>query len=193
MEMAGRIPLQERCAEVRQALQGRSDSRRRNSMKPYIVLATYRPKKWRASIVGRELSDLTAELGLQPHIDRYHGPLKLTGRNWSSELLHAEVRRRTFQTSQAESWHFDADLEPKGNPNCAIVLWASTSPTEIRWNEDCSNSSLHGPEIFRPKPFEVVIFNNMHCLHRRPKDVPYRRWVFRQRVNLGPTCDLKLP
>jgi hypothetical protein len=162
-------------------------------MKPYLSLGFYRPTRWRASVVGRELTDLTFELGLLPHIDKYHGPLKLTGRNWSSELLHAEVRRRTFRTNQAESWHFDADLEPNGNPNCAIVLWCSNSPTEIRWNEEHSGSSLHGPEIFRPKSFEVVVFDNMHCLHKRPQGVPYRRWVFRQRVNIGPFCVLKLP
>jgi hypothetical protein len=165
-------------------------------MKPYLVLGTYKPSRWRASVVGRELTDLTAKLGLQPHIDPHHGPLKLSGRNWSSELLHAEVRRRTFKTSQAESWHFDADLEPNGNPNCAIVLWASNSPTEIKWRE-CSSGvdefSKGSKHVYTPKPYEIIVFNNMHCLHRRPVGVPRVRWVFRQRVNPGPECELKLP
>jgi hypothetical protein len=165
-------------------------------MKPYLSLGIYKPSRWRASVVGRELTDLTAELGLIPHIDRHHGPLKLTGRNWSSELLHAEVRRRTFRTNQAESWHFDADLEPKGDPNCIIVLWCSNTPTEIKWQESSCGVNEIGKDsrrIYQPKAYEVVAFHNKHCLHRRPANVPRVRWVYRQRTNLGPSCHLVLP
>ena len=143
-------------------------------MLPFRVLAIYKPSTWTARIVGRELTDLTAKLGYTPHDDPVHGPLSLKGRNWSSVLLHAEVRRRTFATTQAEGWHYDADLSPGGNPNCLICLWASNTPTLIRWK--------HSPEIFQPRPYEVVLFNNMHCEHKRPSNCPKVRWVFRQRL-----------
>jgi hypothetical protein len=162
---------------------------------PYKVLCTYKPSRWRASVVGRELTAITQEFGLQPHIDKSHGPLHLTGRNWVSFPLHAEVRRRTFRTNQAESFHYDADLDPNGDPNCAIVLWASNSPTEIKWKnwpaEDACNPAAS--KIWRPDPYQVVIFNNMHCLHRRPQGVPRIRWIFRQRCSAESAAHLKLP
>lgn len=161
-----------------------------SSMKPYLSLGKYMPSRWRASVVGRELSDLMAKLGLQPHIDRVHGPLRLTGRNWSSEILHAEVRRRTFSTKQAESFHYDGDLEPGANPNCAIVLWASNNPTEIKWRDYYGGAHPAELKIYQPKSYEVVIFHNMHCLHRRPAGVPRIRWVFRQRVSLPTNMEL---
>lgn len=165
-------------------------------MKPYIVLGTYKPSKWRASTVGRELTDLTNRLGLQPHYDPLHGPLELTGRNWVSKVLHAEVRRRTFKTNQAESYHYDGDLQEGSRPNCAIVLWASNSPTEIKWQSNRASLLINGEKldtVFQPKPYEVVIFHNMHCLHRRPAGVPRIRWVFRQRVSLPSKSVLELP
>jgi len=146
-------------------------------MKPFIVLGIYQPERWRAQQIGQDLTDLTARLGLQPHYDPAHGPLKLKGRNWSSPHLHAEVRRRTFKTTQAESFHYDGDLEPNSRPDCGIVLWASNHPTEIKLR----NLDF----VVQPKPYEVVLFHNLSCLHRRPPNVPRIRWVYRQRVQLN--------
>lgn len=159
-------------------------------MKPYLVIGHYKPSRWRASVVGRELTDLTCELGLEPHYDEAHGPLKLTGRNWSNELLHAEVRRRTFHANQAEGYHWDGDLEPNSKPDCAIVTWASNTPTQIKWREQ------HDKEfemVYQAKPYQVIIFRNLACLHRRPPNCPRVRWLFRQRVGLPPKSVLELP
>jgi hypothetical protein len=154
-------------------------------VKPYLVLAIYRPSRWRASTVGQELTAITQELGLQPHQDSSHGPLHLTGRNWVSFLLHAEVRRRTFATKQAEGWHWDSDLDPNGNPNCAIVTWASNNGTQIKWRGE--------EKIYQPSPYEVVVFNNSKCVHRRPPNCPRVRWLFRQRICLDSAKHLELP
>lgn len=152
-------------------------------MLPYRVLESYKPSKWRSSLIGRHLTDLTRDLGFRPHVDVAHGPLKLTGRNWCSPALHAEVRRRTFKTTQAEGWHFDADLEPSGDPNCLICLWASNTPTQIKWrNRSGVPQDREFEIIYQPRPYEVVVFNNMECLHRRPPNAPRVRWVFRQRL-----------
>jgi hypothetical protein len=164
-------------------------------VKPYLVLGTYKPSKWRASTVGRELTDLTCELGLLPHYDPVHGPLELTGRNWVSKVLHAEVRRRTFKTNQAESFHYDGDLQEGSKPDCAIVLWASNHPTEIKWTNQHGVAAFrkHEDEIYQPRPYEIVIFHNLHCLHRRPAGVPRIRWVYRQRVSIPSRDVLELP
>ena len=151
-------------------------------MIPYKVLCTYKPSRWRASVVGRELTQITAELGLTPHVDPAHGPLPLTGRNWVSVPLHAEVRRRTFKTNMAEGPHFDGDTTPGSKPDCALVLWASNNATELKWRNYLGNDCFIDGKIYQPKPYELVIFHNLHCLHWRPKGVPRVRWIFRQRV-----------
>lgn len=143
-------------------------------MRPYRVLAVYKPSRWNARQIGCELTELTHNHGFKPHVDHSHGPLILTGKAWSSVPLHAEVRRRTFKTAQAESFHWDGDLDPKANPNCLIVLWASNTPTEIKWR--------HEATIYQARPYEVIVFDNTRCLHRRPLNAPRIRWVFRQRV-----------
>lgn len=147
---------------------------------PYKVLATYRPAKWRASIIGRDLTDITSEMGYVPHIDPAHGPLHLTGRNWCSEVLHAEVRRRTFKTQMAEGWHYDGDTTEGSRPNCLLCLWASNHPTEVKWRSEGKDSEM----IYVPEPYQLVVFPNLECLHRRPPHVPRVRWVFRQRLAL---------
>jgi hypothetical protein len=166
-------------------------------MKPYLSLGIYRPTRWRASVVGRELTDLTASLGLVPHFDPVHGPLELKGRNWASKLLHAEVRRRTFATKQAEGWHFDGDTTPGSRPDCAIVLWCSNSPTEIKWQkpvlDDGDLGYAESVKVWQPKPYEVVIFHNLHVLHRRPAGASRVRYVFRQRVQIPQNNILRLP
>ena len=96
-------------------------------MKPYTILATYKPTLWRAWRIGRDICKITKDAGLVPHADPAHGPLH--GATWYNDFLHAECRKRSFKTKQAESWHYDGDLEPGARPNCAIVLWSSTMPT----------------------------------------------------------------
>jgi hypothetical protein len=179
---------------------------------PYRVLTTYKPSRWRASIVGRDLTAITAEWGLLPHLDKSHGPLHLTGRNWVSYPLHAEVRRRTFNTNQAEGWHTDGDLDPNSRPDCVIVTWASNSPTQIKWRKwpagsmsglDEASTLGHYPPfnepdkefelIYQAKPYEVVAFKNLSCFHRRPPGCPRVRWLMRQRCDIESAAHLKLP
>lgn len=146
-------------------------------MKPYIILGTYIPTVWKSFRIGRDICAMTKAAGLIPHVDPAHGPLH--GAAWFNEALHAECRRRTFKTKQAEGWHYDGDTTQGSKPNCALVLWSSTHPTQIK-RQQCSG--YDGDAVFVPKPFEVVLFRNMFCLHRRPPGVPYKRWTFRQRV-----------
>lgn len=148
-------------------------------MLPYRVLAVYKPRIWNARQIGHELAELTYNAGFRPHVDPNHGPLLMHGKSWHSVALHAEVRRRTAKSTQGEGWHYDGDLPDfrtgkMGNPNCLIALWASNTPTLIKWK----NSN----EIYQASPYEVVVFNNMQCVHRRPANCPRMRWVFRQRL-----------
>ena len=147
-------------------------------MLPYVVLGVYKPEEWKSWRVGRDLTNITKECGLKPHYDPAHGPL--TTVPWYSIPLHAEVRRRTFKTAQAEDWHYDGDTTQGSKPECCLVLWASNHPTEIQWNG----------KIYVPKPYEVVLFKNMSVRHRRPANVPRIRWVFRQRVGVPNHIDL---
>lgn len=64
--------------------------------------------------------------------------------------------------------------------NHAEVLWANKTPTEFQYQG----------KIYQPKPFEVVLVKNLSCYHRRPKDAPGRRWIFRQRVEVPKHIDL---
>jgi len=151
-------------------------------MLPYRVLGVFKPDIldpfWKAWRVGKHLTKLTASKGLIPHVDPLHGPLH--GVSWFSEELHAEVRKRSFKTKMAEGWHYDGDTTPGSKPDCAIVVWASTMPTEI----------MYQGHIFQPKPWEVAIFRNMAVTHRRPGGVPRTRWVFRQRVKVPSHLEL---
>ena len=152
--------------------------------KPFIVLATFKPEKWSARIIGQALTDITDSYGLVPHDDPAHGPLPLKGRNWVSIALHAEVRRRTFRTQMAEGWHYDGDTTPGAKPKCCLVLWASNHPTEIRFRGSLEHPDAEAQVIWTPRPYELVLFNNLDCVHRRPLDCPRIRWVFRQRVEV---------
>jgi hypothetical protein len=151
---------------------------------PYLVIGRYHPKEWRAWLVGRELCNLTRRLGLLPHHDPAHGPLKLV-KSWFNESLHAEVRKRTSNAMSAEGWHYDGDTTPGANPECCLVLWASASPTEFKFN----NSDT----TYQPQPYEVVIAHNLHTVHRRPAGCPTERWVFRQRVAVPDSKVMRLP
>jgi hypothetical protein len=152
-------------------------------MKPYISLGFYRPKRWNAREIGMHLVQMAKQAGFVPHDDPAHGPLKLTGKNWSSVALHAEVRRRTFKTAQAESFHYDGDLEPLAKTDCWIILWASNTPTWIKWRfAAVEGIRVDDTLIYKPKSYELIAFENIRCLHRRPPNCPRMRWIFRQRA-----------
>lgn len=138
---------------------------------PFLVLGTYHPPRWKSWVVGHDLTAMTKKAGLVPHVDPAHGPLLTVP--WYDEKLHAEVRRRTFKTKQAEAWHYDGDITPGSKPECAIVTWSTNTPIEIQRNGEST--------IYSPKPYEVIIFHNKHVVHRRPPGCPRVRWVFRQR------------
>jgi hypothetical protein len=147
-------------------------------MTPYKVLDTYHPTAWKAWKVGRDLTTLTKKHGLAPHPDPIHGPLLTVP--WVSEELHAEVRKRTFKTKQAEDWHFDGDITPGANPHCCLVLWTTNTPTEI----------MYQGKIYTPNPYEVIIFKNLSVKHRRPPNCPRIRWIFRMRTQIPTHIDL---
>lgn len=151
-------------------------------MKPYVVLAkNYRPHEFSTpKTIGESLTAITAGLGLVPHVDPAHGPIKLK-RAWYSEELHAEVRSKTSNATSAEGWHYDGDTTPGANPDCCLVLWSNKAPTEI----------MYKGRIYRPEPYELVIFKNRSVTHRRPLNAPKERWVFRQRVAIP--AHIKLP
>ena len=139
---------------------------------PYTVLGVYHPPIWNTARIGLDLTALTRAHGLVPHVDPAHGPLERAA--WRSVELHAEVRRRTFRTKQAEDWHQDGDLTASARMDCGIVLWCSNNPTQIKRRGRV--------EIYQPMPWDVILFSNMECQHRRPPNCPRIRWVFRQRV-----------
>jgi len=147
---------------------------------PYIVLGTYKPSKYRGSIIGPDILEILEPFGLVPLSDPAHGP-QVTS-IWCDEALHAEVRRFA-QHSQGSGWHQDGDMAPGSHMDHAAVLWAAVTPTEFQW----------GGAVWRPEPFEIILVRNLGCFHRSPPDAPKppkRRWFFRQRVEI-PT-DLEL-
>ena len=139
-------------------------------MPPYLILGIYVPLVWDAGEIGHYLTDFTAALGLRPHQDPAHGPIHW--KSWISEELHAEVRRRTSKQKSAEGWHRDGDTTAGARMDCALVTWASQTPTEWRRRR----------RVYQPQPFEIVIARNLVACHRRPPGAPFRRWLFRQRV-----------
>ena len=142
---------------------------------PYMVLGTYKPKKYRGSIIGKYLTDFTAKLGYIPLIDGVHGA-QMTS-IWADADLHAEVRRFA-QHGQGSGWHQDGDQAPGSNMDHAAVLWAAVTPTEFKLNDT----------IYQPAPFQIVLARNLNGYHRSPPDAPKkptRRWFFRQRIELS--------
>jgi len=147
--------------------------------KPYVVLKQrYVPKRWRAWRIGRDLTRLTRQKGLIPLDDPAHGPQ--TFRAWANKKLHAECGPRTNKGGQGEDWHQDGDTTPGAKMDNAMVLWANRTPTQFRYKG----------KIYQPKPFQVILVRNLACHHRRPKDAPKRRWIFRQRVQVPTHLDL---
>ena len=143
-------------------------------MKPYIVLGIYHPTLWKKWKIHRDLTRLTASLGLVP----------LPGRAWKlvgQRGLHAEVRKRSVPGTQATGWHQDGDMDPGVEMDHAIITWANVAPTEFKVGNN---------RTFQPKPFEVVIARNLGVYHRRPPNAPQERWLFLQRVEVPTDYDL---
>jgi len=139
-------------------------------MKPYIVLGTYNPTSWRAWKIGRDLTRLVKEKGLEPINDIHHRHQSRAA--WHNASLVAYVRRRTVRNPKASGWHQDGDLVAGSQMDNCIVTWSSNTPTEFKV----------GTTVYRPNKREVVLFRNLSCLHRRPPSCPRVRWLFRQRV-----------
>ena len=144
----------------------------------FIVIARYIPTRWRLWKVGRDLCEITRLFGLIPLPLGMH---RLHKAKWVRASLHADILRRAPVHDTIDlDWHRDGDITG-ANMNCGIVLWSNICPTQIR---PCSNGSephVLG-EIVQPQPFEVVLFNNLDVVHRRPPNAPQKRWLFRQRV-----------
>ena len=144
--------------------------------KPYMMLTTYHlPTPLRCWKVGEELTKFTKWFGLKPLHDPLHPAQDWAP--WSHKTLHAEVKRRTPKNPGGSAWHYDGDTTPGSKVDCAIVLWSEHTPTEFRRNGS--------DKVYTPQPFEVVIFHNRHCTHRRPPGLEgKRRFIFRQRVEI---------
>ena len=150
-------------------------------MKPYIVITKYTPQKlppdkwngsygWRCWKIGEDICQITKEFGLIPLNDPIHGPQTWTP--WYNIKLHAEVKKFTPKHPKGAQWHTDGDLDPGSKTNCALVLWSSSTPTEIQFKN----------KIYQPEPFEVILVRNI--THRRPANAPNQRFIFRQRVEV---------
>jgi hypothetical protein len=139
-------------------------------MKPYVSLGFYKPPKWSTKLVGEYITSLTKDLGLIPNQDAKHRHQYKAP--WNSKSLCAYVRRRTVTNPRAEGWHQDGDLVPGALMDDSLVLWASNTPTELKV----------GDTVYIPKPYEIILFRNLSCQHRRPPGAPKVRWLFRQRV-----------
>ena len=148
---------------------------------PYIVLAQYTPPQmpadkwndtagWRCWKIGEDLTALTRRLGLEPLYDPLHIAQDWTP--WSSQRLHAEVHKWHPGTHIAEGFHQDGDQIAGCIMDYSSVLWASSHPTEFHYKG----------KVYQPKPFEVVLFKNLSCYHRRPPNTPEQRFFFHQAV-----------
>lgn len=152
-------------------------------MKPYVVLGIFTRKDcelhdWSPKLIGEALCGVTKLHGLVPHYDPAHGPLETAA--WYSIARHAECRNYTFNTKQAEAWHFDGDTTPGSKPDCCLVTWASSKPTEF----------LYYGKIYQAEPWEIVIVRNLAVKHRRPEGCARYRWMFRQRVEVPKNMEL---
>ena len=144
-------------------------------MIPYKVLETYHPRRWRASVIGPELCAITARKGFVPLVCP---PMlaKNQRASWHDDKWHASVVRFAHPEYEGSGWHQDGDNTPGSNMQCQLILWASHTPTEIRHKYDSEGT------VWIPEPFEVVVFDNWLCFHRRPPELSGKRWLFRQRV-----------
>lgn len=147
-------------------------------MTPFLLLGTYipsgPPKGWKCWRIGRDLTRFSREKGLLPHFDPLHGAQEWAP--WYDLALHAEVKKRTPKNPKGEDWHQDGDLTAGAKMDCALLLWASTTPTEFRVGSR--------GRVAQPEPFDVVLFRNLLGYHRRPPGAPRDRFMFRQRVKV---------
>lgn len=151
-----------------------AEPKKRIMMKPYIVLDTYYPPFLKCWKIGEDLTALTKGLGYVPLNDPEHPAQDWTP--WSDLPLHAEVKNWTPAAPMGKEWHQDGDTTPGSKMECLIILWANKTPTQFKFKAD--------GELFQPKPYEVVVFQNNLCYHRQPPDAPNLRYIFRQRVTL---------
>lgn len=143
---------------------------------PFVVLKQhYKPAVWKAWKVGKDLTELTSWLGFKPLPGI--GGKNNEGAAWYAADLHAEARRTCVPNSDGTQWHQDGDTTPGANMDYSLVVWAASDPTEIK--------RVEGSLVYQPKPFEVVVFNNLEVLHRRPPHLSGERFSFRQRVIHG--------
>lgn len=152
---------------------------------PFISLGIFKPSVklypasfWKAKIIGREMMEFLRPWKLTPHRDPKHGPEECA--SWLDDAAHAQVRRHNWE-GPGGSFHQDGDTTAGASMNCAMVLWTDNHPTEFQ----------NGGEIYAPSAFEVVLFRNLGCYHRRPINCPFDRWTFRQRVVIP--AHIKLP
>ena len=141
-------------------------------MKPYIILGTYWPKRWRAWLIGRDITKITKDAGLIPIQDPMHR--HQTKAAWCNTDLVAYVRRRTVKNPKALTFHQDGDLDTGSKMDNCLVLWSTNTPTELKV----------GTKIYRPPARSIILFRNLGCYHRRPENAPRIRWLFRQRVEI---------
>src|SRR6266404_2138529 len=112
---------------------------------PYVLLGSYKPTKWRAWKIGRDLTSMTKEWGLKPHASE--PMLKIMEKSsWKDYKLHANVCRFAHPEYEGSSWHQDGDHAPGADMRCALVLWASRNPTEIKGSDD---------KVYQPEPYEI--------------------------------------
>lgn len=74
--------------------------KRLSTQQPYVVLATYKPKRWKCWRIGRYLTALTSRLGFKPLDDPIHGPQLWTP--WCDVDLHAEVKKLSPKNPKGE-------------------------------------------------------------------------------------------
>lgn len=146
--------------------------------KPYVTLTFYHPDQMKAWIVGRDLTAYTARIGLEPlpGTDKIKQNL---GAAWYRADRHAEARLTAVPGSEGTGWHQDGDTSPGANMDHALAVWADREPTQLHWNV-----RHRGEEVYQPSPFELILFRNLSCFHRRPPEASGFRMSFRQRVKI---------
>ena|SRR5438128_8096774 len=138
-------------------------------MIPYIVLCVYKQLENTCWKIGKDLTNITKELGFIPF---KNDEIKRNPKAaWFDYDLHAEVRKTAVRGSEAVSYHADGD-NSTNDMNFTMIVWANKDPTEFKLEN----------QIFQPKPFELVMAWNLGCYHRRPPRVNGHRLFFRQRI-----------
>jgi hypothetical protein len=149
-------------------------------MKPYKSLGIHTfPSYWKAWQIGRALTRITRANGLRP-LPGIGGKVN-KGAAWNRDRLHAEVRLSCNPKAEGASWHQDGDNTSGANMSHQLVLWADRMPTQFRVG-GCSSNGEYA--VYQAKPNELVVIDNVSCLHRRPPEAKGFRRSFRQRCLL---------